>query len=433
MRPYDIIRHKRDGGALTPEEAHAFIHGYVGGTIEEYHASALLMAIWFRGMETDELAAWTREMIATGETLAFTGTGPYVDKHSTGGVGDKISLPLAPIVAALGGKIPMLSGRALGHTGGTLDKLEAIPGFRVDLSGARFREIVEEVGCCIVGQTATLVPADKKLYALRDVTATVSSIPLIASSILSKKSAAGVRGLVMDVKSGSGAFMKTRADAAALARTLVDLGGALGMRVHAFVTDMGQPLGQWVGNALELRETVDILRGEGPADTTLLTRRFAAAMLRLGGLAGGATDAMTQVDAVIRDGRALEKLREMVVAQGGDPAFIDDPVALPAARQVVPWGAPRRGVISAVDTERVGEASCVLGVGRVKFTDAVDPAVGFEVLRRVGEPVEAGEPILMIHTNDDDRLEACRRMLEGAYTIGEEAPIATPLVLEEVT
>ncbi|MFH1530223.1 MAG: thymidine phosphorylase [Pseudomonadota bacterium] len=433
MRPYDIIRHKRDGGALTPEEAQAFIHGYVAGAIEDYHASALLMAIWFRGMETDELAAWTRAMIATGETLAFTGAGPYVDKHSTGGVGDKISLPLAPIVASLGGKVPMLSGRALGHTGGTLDKLEAIPGFRVDLSGDRFREIVEDVGCCIMGQTATLVPADKKLYALRDVTATVSSIPLIASSILSKKRAAGVRGLVMDVKSGSGAFMKTRADAAALARTLVDLGGALGMRVHAFVTDMGQPLGRWVGNALELRETVDILRGRGPADTTELTKRFAAAMLRLGGLAEGATDARSLVDGAIADGSALKKLREMVVAQGGDPAFIDDPAALPAAREVVPWTAPRCGVITGVDTERVGEASCVLGVGREKFTDAVDPAVGFEVLRRVGDKVEAGEPILQIHANDLGRLAACQRMLDGAYEIGNEAPAPTPLVLEELT
>jgi pyrimidine-nucleoside phosphorylase len=432
MRPYDIIRTKRDGGALSPEAAQAFIQGYVAGDIEEYHASALLMAIWFRGMETGELAAWTQAMIATGETLDFTGAGPYVDKHSTGGVGDKISLPLAPIVAALGGKVPMLSGRALGHTGGTLDKLEAIPGFRVDLTGARFREVVEDVGCCIVGQTAKLVPADKKLYALRDVTATVSSIPLIASSILSKKRAAGVQGLVMDVKSGSGAFMKTREDAHALARTLVDLGGALGMRVHAFVTDMGQPLGRWVGNALELRETVDILRGQGPADTTELTKRFAAAMLRLGGLAGGATDARALVDGAIADGSALEKLREMVVAQRGDPAFIDDPDALPAAREILPWAAPRAGVITRVDTERVGEASCVLGVGRVKFTDAVDPAVGFEVLKRVGDPVEAGEPILNIHANDDDRLEACRRMLAGAYEIGDAALAATPLVLEEV-
>jgi len=347
-------------------------------------------------------------------------------------VGDKISLPLAPIVASLGGKVPMLSGRALGHTGGTLDKLEAIPGFRVDLSGDRFREVVEDVGCCIVGQTAKLVPADKKLYALRDVTATVSSIPLIASSILSKKRAAGVQGLVMDVKCGSGAFMKTRADAAALARTLVDLGGALGMRVHAFVTDMGQPLGRWVGNALELRETVDILRGLGPADTTELTKRFAAAMLRLGGLAGGATDARSLVDEAIASGSALKKLREMVVAQGGDPAFIDDPAALPCAREIVPWAAARGGVITGVDTERVGEASCVLGVGREKFTDTVDPAVGFEILKRVGEKVEVGEPILEIHANDPNRLDACRRVLEDAYTIGDDAPAITPMVLEEL-
>ena len=432
MRPYDIIKRKRDGGVLTSEEAQNFIHGYVNGAIEEYHASAMLMAIWFRGMETDELAAWTRAMIATGEVLEFGGAGPYVDKHSTGGVGDKISLPLAPIVAALGGKVPMLSGRALGHTGGTLDKLESIPGFRVDLSGDRFREIVEGVGCCIIGQTATLVPADKKLYALRDVTATVSSIPLIASSILSKKRAAGVRGLVMDVKSGSGAFMKTRSDAAALARTLVDLGGALGMRVQAFVTDMGQPLGRYVGNALELRETVEILRGEGPVDTTALTKRFAASMLRLGGLAGSDADAMVEVDGVVASGRALEKLREMVVAQEGDPAFIDDPDALPAARETTPWAAPRAGVIAAVDTERVGAASCVLGVGRVNVSDAVDPAVGFEVLKRVGDPVDAGEPILMIHANDQGKLDACRKMLDGAYEIGDEAPAPTPLVLEEI-
>ena len=433
MRPYDIIRAKRDGGALTPEEAQAFIHGYVGGAIEDYHASALLMAIWFKGMETEELAAWTREMIATGEVLEFTGDGPYVDKHSTGGVGDKISLPLAPIVASLGAKVPMLSGRALGHTGGTLDKLEAIPGFRVDLSGERFREVVEDVGCCIVGQTAKLVPADKKFYALRDVTATVSSIPLIASSILSKKRAAGVRGLVMDVKSGSGAFMKTREDSVALARTLVDLGGALGMRVHAFVTDMDQPLGQWVGNALEIRETVDILRGRGPDDTTELTKRFAVGMLRLGDLAQSEDDARALVDQAVADGSALAKLREMVEAQGGDPAFIDDPDALTSAKAIVPWGAHRAGVITRVDSEQVGAASCVLGVGREKFTDEVDPAVGFEVIKRVGDSVEAGEPILQIHSNDPSRLAACERMLSGAYVIGEEAPAGTPLVLEELT
>jgi len=429
MRPYDIIRRKRDGGALTPKETQTFIRGYVAGDIEEYHASALLMAIWFRGMETDELAAWTREMIATGEVLEFGGAGPYVDKHSTGGVGDKISLPLAPIVAALGGKVPMLSGRALGHTGGTLDKLESIPGFRVDLTADFFSKSVEDVGCCIIGQSAKLVPADKKLYALRDVTATVSSIPLIASSILSKKRAAGVEGLVMDVKCGSGAFMKSRDDAGALARTLVDLGRELGMRVHAFVTDMSQPLGRFTGNALEIRETVDILRGEGPEDTTELTKRFAAAMIRLGGIASGAADAM--VDAAITDGSALAKLREMVLAQGGDPGFIDDPDALPAAREVVPWGAQRDGVISQVDTEQVGEASCVLGVGRINVSDAVDPAVGFEVMKRVGDTVEAGEPILMIHANDQDRLDACQRKLEAAYEIGDEAPAPTRLILEE--
>ena len=433
MRPYDIIRRKRDGGALTTEEAQTFIRGYVAGDIEEYHAAALLMAVWFRGMETAELAAWTREMIATGDVLEFTGMGPYVDKHSTGGVGDKISLPLAPLVAALGGKVPMLSGRALGHTGGTLDKLESIPGFRVDLDAGEFRQVVEDVGCCIVGQTGRLVPADKKLYALRDVTATVSSIPLIASSILSKKSAAGVRGLVMDVKSGSGAFMKTREESVALARTLVDLGRALGMRVHAFVTDMGQPLGRWTGNALEIRETVDILRGEGPADTAALTRRFAAAMLVLGDLADDMAGAMARVDVAIADGSGLEKLREMVVAQRGDPAFIDDPDVLPAARTVVPWEAPRTGVITAADTEHIGEAACVLGAGRNGIDDAVDPAVGFEVLRRIGDKISAGEPILMIHANDDKRLAACREKLAYAYTIGEEAQTPIPLVLEEIS
>ncbi|MBM4370288.1 MAG: thymidine phosphorylase [Deltaproteobacteria bacterium] len=433
MRPYDIIRMKRDGGALSPEAIRTFIHGYVSGAMEDYHAAALLMAVYLRGMGTEELAAWTREMIATGETLAFTGAGPYVDKHSTGGVGDKISLPLAPLAASLGCRVPMLSGRALGHTGGTLDKLEAIPGFRVDLPADRFREIVETTGCCIMGQTERLVPADRRLYALRDVTATVASIPLIASSILSKKRAAGVQGLVMDVKTGSGAFMKTRTDSHALARTLVDLGTALGMRVHAFVTDMGQPLGQWVGNALELRETVEILRGEGPPDTTALTRRFAEALLLLGGLAASPVDAAARVDAALQDGRGLGKLREMVVAQGGDPAFVDDPEVLGAARLVEPWSAPRPGFVVSVDTETVGAAACLLGAGRVGIHDRVDPAVGFEVLRRVGDPVRAGEPLLAIHANDPARLAACRERLEGAYVIGGEPPQETPLVLEELS
>jgi pyrimidine-nucleoside phosphorylase len=434
MRAYDVILKKREGGTLSPEEISYFIQGYVGGAIPDYQAAALLMAIFLKGMETKELAQWTNAMIDSGERLHFDHSkGPYLDKHSTGGIGDKISLPLAPIVAALGVKVPMISGRGLGHTGGTLDKLEAIPGYRVNLSTAEFRHVVETVGCSITGQTGTLVPADKKLYALRDVTATVDNIPLIASSILSKKAASGISGLVMDVKCGSGAFMQTPKAAGDLARVLVSLGGALGMRVQAFVTNMDQPLGTHVGNALEIVETIDILKGGGPADSVAITREFAAAMLVLGGLCPDRAAALPKVDQAIASGAALRKFADMVQAHGGNPAIVDNPGLLPAAKKHQVYVASRDGYLQATDTRKVGLAALVLGAGRDRSEDSIDPAVGFVVRAKTGDRLTKGQPILDIHYNDEARLPGCIKLLDEAMPLGDTPVKPWDLILDTIS
>ncbi|MBM4353115.1 MAG: thymidine phosphorylase, partial [Deltaproteobacteria bacterium] len=363
--------------------------------------------------------------------ITFAGKGPYLDKHSTGGVGDKVSLPLAPILACLGMRVPMISGRGLGHTGGTLDKLESIPGFRTNLDIDEFRRVVEEVGCCIIGQTATLAPADKRLYALRDVTATVDSIPLIASSILSKKRAAGISGLLMDVKTGSGAFMKSLPDARALAVALVDLGRALGLRVRAFITDMSQPLGTYAGNAVEIVETVQVLSGRGPADTTRLVEDFAAEMAVMSGLYSDRTDALAEVRKVVSDGSALMRFARMIEAQGGNPRVVDDVRLLPTARHRRDMTARHRGTIVRVDCEMAGAAVVVLGGGRRRIEDRVDPVVGLEIHRRIGEPVEAGEPIVTVHYDVPAHLDEALALLERAYVI-EDGPAVSPPLTHEV-
>lgn len=430
MLVYEVIKNKRDGRALSQGAIDHMISGYVAGTLPDYQMSALLMAIFYRGMETEELAAWTRAMVHSGEVIEFAGEGPYIDKHSTGGVGDKVSLPLAPVLACLGMHVPMISGRGLGHTGGTLDKLESIPGYQTGISVARFKAIVDTVGCCIIGQTASLAPADKKLYALRDVTATVDSIPLIASSILSKKKASGISGLLMDVKTGSGAFMRRLDDARILASTLVDLGGALGMKVRACITDMNQVLGRKAGNALEIFESIEVLRGEGPADVTELVVGFAATMSVMAGVCSSEEAGRDAVKGVIGSGAALEKFAEMIEAQGGNPRVCEDTALLPLDALRGEFLAPRSGHLVAIDCEKVGQSIVALGGGRRRIEDAVDPAVGLDVSARLGDAVAAGEPLATIYYRTPQGLEEAREILTRAYAIADEPVPAGPLVLD---
>ena len=434
MRAYELIHRKRDGGRLADGEIEALVAGYVRGEIPDYQLAAFCMAVFFRGMDDAELRALTGAMLRSGDVLDLSAIpGVKVDKHSTGGVGDKVSLPLAPLAAACGVKVPMVSGRGLGHTGGTLDKLEAIPGFRVDLPVERFTALVRDHGLGLIGQTARIAPADRKLYALRDVTATVESIPLIASSIMSKKLAEGIDALVLDVKVGRGAFMKTRDDARRLAEALAAIGRGMGKRVTALLTAMDQPLGLAVGNALEVVEAVELLRGGGPADLRELTVALTAEMVLLARLAPDLAGARRAVEAAIADGRGLAKLREITEAQGGDPACIDDPGRLPRAARVLPVPAPAAGVVEAIDAEAIGLAAMALGAGRARVEDRVDPAVGIVLRAKVGERVEAGEPLCLVHRNDggepQDRVAA---RITAAYRIGPGPAAAGPLVLERM-
>ncbi|MEZ4432217.1 MAG: thymidine phosphorylase [bacterium] len=432
MRVAELIARKRDGERLDDGEIRRLIEGYAKGEVPDYQMSALAMAVFFRGLDPRELAAWTDAMLRSGEVLDLTALpGAKVDKHSTGGVGDKISLPLAPLVAACGVRVPMISGRGLGHTGGTLDKLESIPGFRTDLSVERFVNLVgdDALRLGLIGQTAEICPADKRLYGLRDVTGTVESIPLIASSIMSKKLAEGIDGLVLDVKVGSGAFMKTEADARALAETMVGIGERMGCRTVALLTDMSAPLGRMVGNALEVRESIDILRGAGPADIRALTLRLATEMLILGG--HDPVDAEARATAALDDGRALDRFRAIVQAQGGDPAAVDDPDRLPRAPHVVDYPATESGHITAIDTARVGLAAMALGAGRARTDDIVDPRVGLEVLARPGDRIDKGQPLVRIH-HADRGLAACRAHLDAAWRTGDTPPPARPLVIDRV-
>lgn len=424
----ELIRRKRDGGRLDPDEIRAFLDGYTAGAVPDYQAAAMLMAVFFRGLGDEELAAWTDAMLHSGDVLNLSALpGVKVDKHSTGGVGDMISIALAPLVASCGVVVPMISGRGLGHTGGTLDKLEAIPGFRTDLRVERFIAQLDEVGCALIGQTDRLAPADRKLYALRDVTGTVESMPLIASSIMSKKLAEGIDALVLDVKVGSGAFMKTLDLARRLAETLCAIGRGAGKRVAAFLTDMDQPLGRYVGNALEVREAIDTLQGRGSPDVRELTLALGAEMLRLAGLADSDDDAQAKLAAAISSGAALERLARIAEAQGGDPRAILDG-ELPRARHVSPVLAERSGLVQAIDAEAIGLAASTLGAGRMKKEDAIDPAVGLELLRKVGDEVAAGEPIAALHYNDETRRDEAAARVLAAYSIGEGKPAQRPLI-----
>lgn len=430
--PQHIIAKKRDGHALSREEIGAFVRGATDGSWADYQLSTLLMAIYLRGMTPAETALYTEAMMNSGVVADLsTLKQPKADKHSTGGVGDKVSLHLAPMIAACGVAVPMISGRGLGHTGGTLDKLESIPGFRVDLSMAEYRAELEQIGLSLIGQTAELAPADKKLYALRDVTATVECIPLICGSILAKKLAEGIDVLVLDVKFGRGAFMKDKAKARELAQALVSVATAMGKPTRAVLTAMEQPLGRSVGNALEVIESIECLRGRGPADTMEVTYALGEQMLVLAGVAATSAAARVQLEESIASGAALEKFRAMIAAQGGDARVVDDPSRLPQAKFKVPFAAPRAGFVQDVDAMGVALAALRLGAGRAKAEDKVDHAVGFSALVKIGERVEAGAALCVIHANDEAALAAARTMMTTAIAVGDAAGV-TPQLIEEL-
>ena len=433
MTPNELIRVKRDGGTVPPEALRGFLAAYGRGEIPDYQMAALCMAVFFRGLDPAELRTWTEAMIRSGGTLRRPSpSAPRVDKHSTGGVGDKVSICLAPLVATCGVAVPMVVGRGLGHTGGTLDKLAAIPGFRTALSLAEEERVVGELGVCIVGQTEEIAPVDRRLYALRDVTATTESIPLIAASILSKKLAEDLDGLVLDVKVGSGAFMRTREDARRLARTLVDLAADLGCPAVAWLTAMDAPLGAAVGNASELLEAVEVLRGGGPKDVRALTLRLGAEMLVLGRQAQSVAEGERRIAAAIADGSGLERFRALVRAQGGDPAVLEKPFALLGPLETTEVRAPRAGWLVGEDGLAVGLAAVVLGAGRVRADSTIDSGVGFTVRHHPGEQIERGESLVSIHHRPgQDVSEVCARLGE-AFHIGDAAEPEPPLLVERL-
>ena len=435
MRMYDIIEKKRDGGELTDTEIAFFVDGYVAGDIPDYQASALLMAIYLRGMTDVETTSLTMHMMHSGDVVDLSSIpGVTVDKHSTGGVGDKTSIALVPLLAAMApGKvfIAKMTGRGLGHTGGTIDKLESIPGFSCGVEANRFLQLVRDNGAAIIGQTGNLVPADKKLYALRDVTATVSSIPLIASSIMSKKLAAGADCILLDVKVGSGAFMKTVPDAVKLAQTMVAIGEGMGRRVQALVTNMDRPLGHAIGNALEVREVIETLRGNGPEDLTHEAVLLAATLLNMA-LGTPVAEGERLARETLASGSALIKLRELVIAQGGDPAYVDNPDLFTNARLAVPVCAPIDGFITRVDAEKVGIASAELGAGRLTLDDEIDPTAGITLLKNYGDTVQAGETVAILHANDEDKLDAGKTTFEQAFTYSPDKPAEEPLIYATV-
>jgi pyrimidine-nucleoside phosphorylase len=433
MRAVDIIRAKRDGGELSRDELAAFVSAATTGDWPDYQLSALLMAIWLRGMTPGETAHLTRLMTDSGRTVDLSDLpGVKVDKHSTGGVGDKTSLILAPLAAACGAVVPMMSGRGLGHSGGTLDKLESISGFRVGLSEFEFREALEATGVGLIGQTADVAPADKKLYALRDVTATVESIPLITASILSKKLSEGISALVMDVKCGAGAFMKRLDDARALAESLVKVGTANGLRVEAVLTAMDVPLGLAVGNAVEVVESIETLKGRGPKDLEDLSVLLAAKMVELADLAPDYDSAEKKVRAALASGAGVEKFRAIIRQQGGDPRVIDDYDRLPVAPHRVAVNADRAGVVTEMHAGAVGIAATVLGAGRDRAEHSVDHAVGVLVKAKPGQAVRAGDPVFEVLYRDKWRFDQALPLLEDAFRVGDDAPPDEPLVLETV-
>ncbi|RPF49635.1 thymidine phosphorylase [Thermodesulfitimonas autotrophica] len=428
MEAYAIIRKKRDGERLSPEEISWFIDRYVAGEVADYQAAAWLMAAYLRGLDAGETLALTEALARSGEQVDLSGIrGVKVDKHSTGGVGDKTTLVLAPLLAAAGAKVAKMSGRGLGHTGGTIDKLEAIPGFRTAMEREEFVAQVNRTGVAVAAQTEKIVPADRKLYALRDVTATVDSIPLIAASVMAKKLACGADVIVLDVKTGSGAFMQDAAAAQELARLMVAIGKRAGRRVVALVTDMDQPLGYAVGNAIEVAEAIATLKGRGPLDLTELCLELGSRALCLGGLAVSLKTARARLEELLLGGQALGKFREWVAAQGGDPRVVDEPELLPQAPQKIPVLSPRAGYVVQINALAVGEAARALGAGRRRKEEGVDPAVGVLLVAKTGSRVEAGEPLAYILAREKGVAEA-QELLAGAFTVAVNPPKTRPLV-----
>jgi len=431
MRAVDLIRKKRDSGELSREEIDFLISGYTRGEIPDYQMASWLMAAWIRGLNRAEIASLTEAMLYSGEVVNLSDLpGKKVDKHSTGGVGDKTSLILAPIVAAGGLTVPMISGRGLGHTGGTLDKLEAIPGFNVNLSLVDFRRVLGECGMGLIGQTAEIAPADKKIYALRDVTSTVENIGLICASIMSKKLAEGIDALVLDVKTGSGAFLKREEDSIRLAEVMIETGKRMGKKVVALITDMNQPLGRLAGHSTEVQESIDVLSGGGPADLRELSLELSAWMFFLGERTKSVDEGRRLAESMVATGKAKEKFRQGIRLQGGDERVIDNPQLLPQARSRVEVTSASAGYITGTNCEQFGIALAMLGGGREKKEDKIDPAVGLEFRKRIGDRVEKGEPLVTIRYNADAKLAEAKNLIAASYQIGENAPREKlPLVL----
>lgn len=436
MLPQELIGRKRDGRELGEAEFRVFLEGYGSGAVPEYQMAAFLMAALLRDLSAAELRTLTRTMIDSGRRLDFRGDGgpPTVDKHSTGGVGDKVSLVLAPLLAVFGLRVPMMSGRGLGHTGGTVDKLESIPGFRTELTLAEFEAVLGDVGCAMIRQTSEIAPLDGRLYALRDVTGTVPSIPLIAASIISKKVAEGIEGLVLDVKYGSGAFMREPGRAETLARTLVDLAEAEGLRARALLTSMDQPLGFMVGNALEVREALDCLRGGGPQDLRSVTLSLATEAVLAAEGGTGEDAAVERLEELLGSGAGLERFARLVERQGGDPRIVEDDSLLPTAPVRVDWVAPVDGYVARIDAYEIGLASVELGAGRVRTEDEVDPAVGIELCAKVADPVARGMPLAVVHARTQEDAAAAAARIARAFELSE-GPVGEPpaLVWKRVT
>ena len=432
MRAVDVIAHKRDGKRLSAEEIDFLVQGFTRGTVPDYQVAAWLMAVALQGMDRQETIDLTMSMVRSGEQLDLADIAPFViDKHSTGGVGDKTTLVIAPLVVAAGLCLGKISGRGLGFSGGTLDKLESIPGFRADLSRAEFLAQLRAICLVVTGQSADLAPADGKLYALRDVTATVESLPLIASSIMSKKIASGSNGIVLDVKVGHGAFMQTEQEALDLASLMVGIGRGMGRRVRAVISDMNQPLGCAVGNSLELLEALETLQGGGPADFRQHCLAVAGQLLLIAGVADDEAEARTRLEQLLDGGQALSRFRQWIAAQGGDLSYVDEPSKLPAARFVEEVPAPRSGYVAGIDARDIGLISMLLGGGRAKKGDVVDHAVGIVLQAKIGDQLEPGQPLLTIHANDSAKLEGARQRLLSAYTWSDE-PLSPPPLIHQI-
>ncbi|NPV81149.1 MAG: pyrimidine-nucleoside phosphorylase [Firmicutes bacterium] len=434
MRAYDIIAKKRDGHELSGDEIKFIVNGFVAGDIPDYQMAAFLMAVFIRGMSPKETSELTLCMAKSGDQIDLSAIkGIKVDKHSTGGVGDKTTIALGPMVAACGAPVAKMSGRALGFAGGTIDKLESIPGFNVALSMEQFVANVNRIGIALSGQTGNLAPADKKIYALRDVTATIDSVPLIAASIMSKKIASGADAIVLDVKTGKGSFMKSLDDAFNLASTMVAIGTEVGRKVVAVITDMSQPLGYAVGNALEVKEAIATLKGEGPGDFYELCVTLGGHMLTLAGKTADFEDGRAKIKEAVTSGRALDKLRELLEAQGANPTVADNPEMLPDAALKVPVTSDRSGFVKAIDAEEIGRASMMLGAGREKKEDAIDYSVGVVLLKKMGDRVASGEPIAVVHANDRGKAERAVDQIKSSFSISKEPVSPTPLIHGMVT